>query len=87
MQELETTMTQKGQVTIPVEVRTRLGLKPRDKVRFEIVGEEVKIRRAPSKVLRWYGAITPTNRPEDFGKLRERFERGVAEETQTEDER
>jgi AbrB family looped-hinge helix DNA binding protein len=77
----ETTLTQKGQVTIPVEVRASLGLKPKDKVIFEVEGDVAKIRRAPSKVLRWYGSITPRQRPEDFKKLREEFEQGVAEET------
>ena len=32
MRELEGTLTRKGQVTIPAAIRSRLGLKPRDKV-------------------------------------------------------
>lgn len=82
--ELETTVTQKGQVTIPARIRSRLGLKPHDKVRFEVVGETVIIRPAPSKVLRWYGSVTPKERPEDFRKIREEFEQGVAEEVEVE---
>jgi antitoxin PrlF len=80
MPELETTVTQKGQVTIPAEVRKALGLKPRDKVTFELEGEVARIKRAPSKIGRWYGAVTPIERPEDFRKIREEFEEGVAEE-------
>ena len=38
MRERETTLTQKGQVTIPQEIRTQLGLKPKDKVIFEMEG-------------------------------------------------
>ncbi len=34
----ESRLTQKGQVTIPAEIRARLGLKPRDRVRFEVEG-------------------------------------------------
>lgn len=78
--QLETTITRKGQVTIPIEIRSRLGLHPKDKVLFELEGDVVKLRPAPSKVLRWYGSVTPRQRPEDFRKLREEFERGVAEE-------
>ena len=85
MRELETTMTQKGQVTIPAEVRSRLGLKPRDKVRFELQGDVVTLRPAPSKVLRWYGSVSPKKRPENFQKVREEFEQGVAEEVDAED--
>lgn len=33
-----------------------------------------------SKIAQGYGAVTPKNRPEDFQKLREAFERGVADE-------
>jgi AbrB family looped-hinge helix DNA binding protein len=80
MPERETTLTQKGQVTIPAEVRRALGLKPRDKVTFELEGEVARIRRAPSRIGRWYGAVAPVERPEDFRRVREEFERGVAEE-------
>lgn len=83
---LETTVTQKGQVTIPAEVRNRLGLKPRDRVRFEVRGDVATLRPAPSKVLRWFGSVEPRNRPEDFGKAREEFEQGVADEVSTEDQ-
>lgn len=80
MRGLETTLTQKGQVTIPLEIRTRLGLKPRDKVVFEIEGDVVKLRPAKSKVLEWFGSVTPKQRPEDFRKIREEFEQGIADE-------
>ncbi len=36
MQEYETTVTEKGQITIPQEIRRLMGLQPRDKVRFEV---------------------------------------------------
>jgi AbrB family looped-hinge helix DNA binding protein len=84
MRELETTLTQKGQVTIPQEIRAQLGLKPKDKVIFEVEGEVARIRRARSKALRWYGAVTAKERPEDFRKVREEFEEGVAEEAASE---
>ena len=80
MRTLMTTLTQKGQVTIPLEIRVRLGLKPRDKVLFELEGEVVRLRPAISKLLAGYGAVTPTRRPEDFEKLRQEFENEVAEE-------
>ena len=84
MRELETTLTQKGQVTVPAEIRSRLGLKPRDKVVFELEDDVVKIRRAPSKVLKWYGSVTPKQRPEDFRTIRDEFEEAVAQEVDRE---
>ncbi len=80
MQELETRLTQKGQVTIPAAIRHRLGLKPKDKVRFEVEGEDVKIKPATSKLLEGYGAVTPRKRPEDWKKLRSDIEQAIAEE-------
>ncbi|MDO8690457.1 MAG: AbrB/MazE/SpoVT family DNA-binding domain-containing protein [Dehalococcoidia bacterium] len=80
MRQLETTLTQKGQVTIPSEIRSRLGLKPHDKVVFEVEGDTAKLRRAESKILKWYGSVAPTEKPEDFRRVRDEFEEGVAEE-------
>lgn len=38
------TMTSKGQLTVPKEIRDRLGLEPGDQVRFEILtGGELRI--------------------------------------------
>ncbi len=34
------TVTSKGQVTLPVEVRRRLGLRPGSKLEFILIGEE-----------------------------------------------
>jgi antitoxin PrlF len=81
---LETTVTSKGQVTIPQEIRARLGLKPKDRVQFAVEDDVVTLRPAASKVLRWYGSVTPTQRPEDFAKGREAFERELAKEVAAE---
>jgi AbrB family looped-hinge helix DNA binding protein len=40
-------MTSKGQVTIPVEIRRRVGLDPDVEVEFEVVDGAVLIRPAP----------------------------------------
>ena len=39
-------ITSKGQVTIPQQVRIRLGLLPHTEVQFEIAGDHARIRRA-----------------------------------------
>ncbi len=39
-------ITSKGQVTIPQEIRNRLGLLPYTKVEFELAGDHALIRRA-----------------------------------------
>ncbi len=40
------TLTSKGQVTIPLEIRERLGLRPGTHVVFDVVGNSVRIRKA-----------------------------------------
>jgi AbrB family looped-hinge helix DNA binding protein len=85
---MDTSVTQKGQVTIPANVRQALGLKPRDKVRFELDPEHgvAILRRAPSSILELYGSVTPKKRPEDFPSLRDEFEHSVANEVMSESE-
>ncbi|MBY0279329.1 AbrB/MazE/SpoVT family DNA-binding domain-containing protein [Candidatus Binatia bacterium] len=39
-------VTSKGQVTIPVEIRERLGLLPNSEVEFVVEGNAVRIRKA-----------------------------------------
>jgi AbrB family looped-hinge helix DNA binding protein len=39
-------ITSKGQVTIPIEIRERLGLLPNSEVEFEVEGSAVRIRKA-----------------------------------------
>jgi AbrB family looped-hinge helix DNA binding protein len=39
-------ITTKGQVTIPQEIRNRLGLLPHTEVEFELAGDHARIRKA-----------------------------------------
>jgi AbrB family looped-hinge helix DNA binding protein len=59
------TITSKGQITIPVEVRRSLGLQQGDRVVFEInegkAGRVARIRRAPD-FISMAGAIPPRKR-------------------------
>jgi AbrB family looped-hinge helix DNA binding protein len=41
-------ITVKGQVTIPIEMREKLGLLPNSEVEFDLVGDSVRIRKAKS---------------------------------------
>jgi len=38
-------ITSKGQVTIPIEIRERMGLLPHTEVRFEVEGNAIRILR------------------------------------------
>lgn len=69
MKEITTTVTQRGQVTIPAEVRRVLGVRPRDKVSFTIEGGQVCLAPAAFTLDSAFGSVTPSRRPEDFDKL------------------
>jgi len=42
-------ITSKGQVTIPAEIRERLGLLPETEVEFRVEGQAVRLLKAPSR--------------------------------------
>lgn len=54
-----TTVTTKGQVTIPIEVRRALGLEPNDKVEFVLEGDEARLRKRTSRVRDLAGSLPP----------------------------
>jgi len=78
---LPTSVTSKGQVTIPAEIRHHLGIKPGDRVRFSVAsGGTVSIEPAPSRIHEIFGAVKPMNESgDDLAGLRKSFEEGVAE--------
>jgi len=61
-----TTMTQRGQVTVPAEVRRLLGLKPRDKVAFEIEDDKVQLAPVKFTLESAFGSVKPHTRTADF---------------------
>jgi AbrB family looped-hinge helix DNA binding protein len=54
------TVTSKGQITVPVEIRRSLGVKPGDKIRFEKQKGGVRLVREPEESVfeKWRGIGT-----------------------------
>jgi AbrB family looped-hinge helix DNA binding protein len=48
-------LTTKGQVTIPLPIRQKLGLLPMTEVEFDIVGDAVRIRKKSGRASRGRG--------------------------------
>lgn len=83
-----TTVTRKGQVTIPIEIRRELNLQEGDKVAFSVLpGESVAILVRPVRSVAemTYGlaaALAPqaqTREPSDLAAAREALEKDMAE--------
>jgi AbrB family looped-hinge helix DNA binding protein len=66
MKAIVTTMTQRGQVTVPAEVRRLLGLKPRDKVAFEIEDDKVQLAPVKFTLESAFGSVGPATQTPDF---------------------
>jgi len=55
------TLTSKGQVTIPANVRRQLGLHPGDLVAFILDRDEVRLVRKESRIEATFGICAPEN--------------------------
>lgn len=75
---MESTLTRKGQVTIPKEIRDRLGMKEGEKVIFVIRGEEVILKVVKGTILDLRGSVRRSTSPEDLEKIRQSVKQAVA---------
>jgi len=66
MKELITTMTQRGQITVPAEIRRLLKLKPHDKVAFTVDDGEVKIVPVAFTAASAFSSIEPVDESDSF---------------------
>ena len=75
----ESTLTSKGQITIPKIIRDRLKLQPGAKVIFTIEGDKVEMSSASGNILDWYGAIK-VSETQDLDSIRAQTQALRAEE-------
>ena len=61
MKERIATVTQRNQVTIPVEIRRLLGIKAHDRVIFTIENDQVILQPAPHSLQSLASSLTPLN--------------------------
>ncbi len=84
MQRYYTTLTVRGQVTLPAEIRKLLGVKPKEKVTFEVEGDSVRIVPSRYTVESVRGSVPPLAERKSledmFGLAGEEHSRGVYEE-------
>ena len=80
MKEVHSTVTTKGQVTIPVAIRRLLQVQPHDRVSFVVEDDNVRIVRSQSVVARTAGALKPDKPALTAEELREAAEEAIAQE-------
>lgn len=62
MRQFQSSMSPKGQITIPLEVRRQWGIKPRDRVTIRVQDGAVMLYPARSPVEESFGAVPPLAR-------------------------
>lgn len=80
MQQHVSSITQKGQVTIPADIRRLLGLAPHDKVAFVVEADQVRLTPATSVVARTAGLLKSA-----LPRLMPQEEHAAAEEAMAEE--
>ena len=78
--EWRTTITAKGQATIPAEVRRLLDVRPGEKISFVVEKGQVRLRRPKSVVAETAGAFKGNDPAPSAAELREIAERAIAED-------
>jgi len=76
-----TTLTTKSQITLPKQIRERLGVGPGDAVTFSITGKTARVASLPSQLRKNFGTVRPKHRPEQFRQIRTAVERAIAKDT------
>jgi AbrB family looped-hinge helix DNA binding protein len=66
MRSATSTITAKGQITIPADIRRHLGVDVNDRITFVVDGDDVRLQPARFSVATAYGSVEPITRPEDF---------------------
>jgi antitoxin PrlF len=74
----KSTLSAKGQVTIPAKVRKSLGLKPGDKVAYKVVGNKAELIAIKGTILDAAGSVKPKKKPEDLAAARAIVKQRVA---------
>lgn len=71
MEEFVSSVSPKGQVTIPIAIRNRLGIKPKDKVMFSMDAENVKIKPIKSPLAASFKSVPPLKKPMTLKEMTE----------------
>jgi antitoxin PrlF len=81
VQEGVSTVTSKGQVTVPIEIRKALGIRQGDKIAFTLRNGHVTLSRQLGYTERTKGAVKTTDPPLSAEELRAVAEQAFVDET------
>jgi AbrB family looped-hinge helix DNA binding protein len=73
------TITPKGQVTIPAEIRDKMKLKPGDKITYEDTAAGILLRPSKTDMMDDFGFLKGRKRPADLDTIRKSVRKEIAE--------
>ena len=76
------TITPKGQVTIPAEIREKMKLKPGDKITYENTAAGILIRPSKKDMMADFGFMKDREKPADLEAIRKSVRKKIAEKIQ-----
>ncbi len=82
MKEQYTTVTRKGQITIPINIRRRLNLEEGDRIAVTLEGDQVLLRPAEGVVDQTAGMLKISREAISAEKEREQAEKAIAKAAQ-----
>ena len=71
-------ITPKGQVTIPTEIREKLKLKPGDKITYIDTDSGVLLKPAKTDMISDFGFLKNSKKPADIQKIRKAVRKKIA---------
>lgn len=76
---LQSTITRKGQTTIPKEIRAFLNLKPNDTLFYIVDEDKVILKPLHGDILDLRGSVPAGDRPSDINTVRDMTKKKVAQ--------
>jgi AbrB family looped-hinge helix DNA binding protein len=73
------TITPKGQVTIPAEIRDKMKLKPGDKITYEDTAAGILLRPSKTDMMDDFGFLKERKKPADLETIRKSVRKEIAE--------
>ena len=61
----------KGQITLPIEIRKKLGIKPKDKVTFTIEDGSVRVQPLGSQLTEGFASVPALKQPRSLDDMEE----------------
>ena len=68
---MESSLSPKGQVTIPIEIRRMLGIKPKDKIVFTVEAGKVGLKPVRSALDELYQSLPSLREPRSWEEIKE----------------